>query len=143
MRHTFLYEPGVWTLSGMFWSADAQGIAVEGRTEISHGRDSWMLAGRMRVLASPPVEFVNVYTIEMPGRDALESRWASENSTLGKLKGVYTIIGPSIVSLYRSEQGGYYGTEHLRQLTPDQYEADGALFMGDRRLSSWHVTLAR
>lgn len=143
MHHTFLYEPGVWTLSGMFWSADAQGIAVEGRTEISHGKGCWMLAGRMRVLASPPAEFVNIYTIEAPGSDALESRWTSENATLGKLRGIFTIVGPAILSLYRSEQGGYYGTEHLRQLAPDQYEATGVLLMDGRRLSSWHVTLTR
>lgn len=143
MHHTFLYEPGVWTLSGMFWSADAQGLSAEGRTEISHGKDCWLLAGRMRVLASPPVEFLNVYAIEVPGPDALESRWTSENATLGKLHGVFTIAGPCILSLYRSEQGGYHGTEHLRQIAPDQYEAAGVLMMEDRRLSSWHVLLTR
>jgi hypothetical protein len=143
MRHTFLYEPGVWALSGMFWSAEAQGIAVEGRTEISHGRECWMLAGRMRVLASPPVEFVSVYTIEPPGRDELASKWSSENATLGRLHGVVAIAGPTILSLYRSEHGGYQGTEHLRQLTSDQYEAYGMLLMDDRRLSSWHLTLTR
>lgn len=143
MRHTFLYEPGVWTLSGMFWSGDAEGIAVEGRTEISHGRDCWMLAGRMRVLAAPPVEFVNVYTIETPGRDPLASKWTSENPTLGRLHGVFAVAGPAILSIYRSEQGGYQGTEHLRQITTDQYEAYGVLLMEDRRLSSWHLTLTR
>jgi len=143
MHHTFLYEPGVWMLSGMFWSAETQGIAVEGRTEISHGKECWMLAGRMRVLASPAVEFLNVYTIEVPGSDALSSRWSSENSTLGKLHGVFTVVGATILSLYRSEQGGYQGTEHLRQIAPDQYEAYGVLLMEERRLSSWHVTLTR
>jgi hypothetical protein len=143
MRHTFLYEPGIWTLSGMFWSADAEGIAVDGRTEISHGKDCWMLAGRMRVLASPPVELVNVYTAEPPRRDALASTWTSENSTLGKLRGVFACVGTCILSLYRSEQGGYYGTEHLRQITADQYEAHGVLLMDGRRLSSWQVTLTR
>jgi hypothetical protein len=143
MQHTFLYEPGVWTLSGMFWSADGQGIAVEGRTEISHGKDCWMLAGRMRVLTSPPAEFVNIYCIEVPGRDELSSKWSSENSTLGKLHGVFAVTGPTILSLYRSEQGGYQGTEHLRQITSDQYEAYGVLLMENRRLSSWHVKLAR
>jgi hypothetical protein len=143
MNHTFLYAPGVWTLTGMFWSADGQGIAVDGRTEISHGKECWMLAGRMRVLASPPAEFVSIYSIEVPGRDARASKWTSENSTLGKLHGVFTVVGPSILSLYRSQQGGYQGTECLRQITPDQYEAYGVLLMDDRRLSSWQLTLVR
>jgi len=95
MHHTFLYEPGRWTMSGMFWSADGAGMAVEGSTEISHGQHCWML------------------------------------------------VGSSILSLYRSEQGGYLGTEHLHQMTPDQYVADGVILMDDRRLSSWRVTLTR
>jgi hypothetical protein len=143
MNHTFLYEPGVWTLTGMFWSADGQGMAVDGSTEISHGPHCWLLAGRMRVLASPPAEFVNVYNIQIPGKDALASKWTSENSSLGKLHGVYTVVGPAILSLYRSEQGGYLGTEHLEQITADQYSAYGVLLMDDRRLSSWQVTLTR
>ncbi|HTV52050.1 MAG TPA: hypothetical protein VME21_12745 [Steroidobacteraceae bacterium] len=143
VNHTFIYEPGVWTLTGMFWSADGLGIAVDGRTEISHGRDCWMLAGRMRVLATPPAEFVNIYNIEIPGRGALSSKWTSENSTLGRLHGVFTVIGPSILSMYRSDHGGYQGTEHLRQISPDEYEGFGALLMDDKRLSSWQVTLRR
>jgi hypothetical protein len=129
MSHTFLFEPGVWMVTGMYWSADAQGIALEGRTEISHGRECWMLAGRMRVLASPPAEFA--------------SKWTSENSTLGRLHGVFTIVGKAILSLYRSEQGGYQGCEHLLQITADQYEGYGMLLMDDRRLSSWQVKLTR
>jgi hypothetical protein len=143
MSHTFLFEPGIWTLTGTFWSADGLGIPVDGRTEISHGADSWLLAGRMRVLTHPPAEFVNIYTIEIPGQGALASRWSSENSTLGRLHGVFTVIGPSILSMYRSERGGYQGTEYLRQMAPHQYEGFGALLMEDRRLSSWQVMLTR
>ena len=143
MNHTFLFEPGLWTLTGMFWSAEGLGIAVDGRTEISHGKDCWLLAGRMRVRASPPAEFVNIYSIQVPGPGALSSKWSSENSTLGRLHGVFTVIGPTILSIYRSERGGYQGTEHLRQINPEQYEAFGALLMEDMRLSSWQVTLTR
>ncbi len=143
MRHTFLFEPGVWALSGTFWTEDEKSIAVDGRTEISHSKECWLLAGRMRVLASPPAEFVNVYNIEVPGQDALSSKWTSENSTLGKLHGVFAVVGPAILSLYRSEQCGYHGTEHLRMISPNEYEAFGVLLMDDRRLSSWQVTLKR
>ncbi|HUK01919.1 MAG TPA: hypothetical protein VLW26_06530 [Steroidobacteraceae bacterium] len=143
MHHTFLYEPGLWTLTGTFWSGDGQGIPVEGRTEISHGTACWMLAGRMKVLASPPAEFVNIYTIEIPGKDALASRWSSDSSALGKLHGVFAIVGPTIVSLYRSEQGGYQGTECLRQVSADRYEAHALLLMEGQRLSSWQLTLTR
>lgn len=143
MKHTFLFEPGVWSATGTFWSAEGREIEAEGRTEISHSKECWMLAGRMRVLASPPVEFLSVYCIEPPQRDLRTYRWTSENSTLGKLHGVFTITGSSILSLYRSEQGAYQGTEHLTRLDDDHYEACGLLLMEDRRLSSWHLALRR
>jgi len=143
MHHTFLFEPGIWTLDGTFWSADGRSMAVVGKTEITHGPECWLLAGRMRILAAPPVDFVNVYRIEVPGRDQRAYKWSSDDSTLGKLHGVFSVVGTAILSLYRSEQGGYQGSEHLRQMAAEEYEGFGVLLMEDRRLSSWHVTLRR
>jgi hypothetical protein len=143
MAHTFLFEPGVWTLDGTFWSADGRSMAVVGHTEVSHGHECWMLAGRMRVLATPPADFVSVYRIAVPGHDGRGYKWMSDDSTLGKLHGTFTVVDSAIISMYRSEQGGYQGTEHLRQVGPDEYDAYGVLLMEDRRLSSWHVTLKR
>ena len=58
--------------------------------------------------------------------------------------GTFSIVGPSIVSLYRCEGGpGYYGTEHLMQIDPSCYEACGVLLLDGRRLSSWRVALRR
>jgi hypothetical protein len=61
MTHTFLFEPGIWTGTGTFWTEDGQATPVEGRTEITHRQDCWLLAGSLRVQSSPPVEFVTLY----------------------------------------------------------------------------------
>ncbi len=144
MTHTFLFEPGRWSGAGTFWTEDGKATNAEGRTEITHRSECWLLAGSLRVLSSPPVEFVNHYFIEPPAPDALSTQWSSENSAIGKLKGSFSIVGPSIVSLYRCEgTAGYYGTEHLLQLDPHRYEACGVLFLEGRRLSSWRVQLVR
>ena len=145
MTHTFLFEPGLWSGAGTFWTEDGKPTNAEGRTEISHRSECWLLAGSLRVLSSPPVEFVNHYFIQPPAAaDALSMKWTSENSAIGKLQGSFSIVGPSIVSLYRAEGGaGYYGTEHLLQLDPHRYEACGVLFLEGRRLSSWRVQLVR
>ena len=100
MTHTFLFEPGLWTGAGTFWTEDGKATPAEGRTEITHRQDCWLLAGSLRVLSSPPVEFVNHYSIEPPAPDAISTTWSSENSAIGKLKGSFSIVGPSIVSLY-------------------------------------------
>jgi hypothetical protein len=144
MTHTFLFEPGRWAGAGTFWTEDGKATNAEGRTEITHRAECWLLAGSLRVLSSPPVEFVNHYSIETPFPEALSMKWSSENSAIGKLKGSFSIVGPSIVSLYRCEGGaGYYGTEHLLQLDPHRYEACGVLLLEGRRLSSWRVQLVR
>jgi hypothetical protein len=97
----------------------------------------------LKVLGSPPVEFVNAYWIQLPGREGAAIRWSSENATLGKLQGTFSVIGSSILSVYRSESAGYHGADHLRRLDDDNYESTGMLLLEDRRLSSWQVLLRR
>ena len=143
MEHTFIFQPGVWKASGTFWTADGRALEAEGRSEVSHAKECWMIAGKLRVLASPPVEFVNIYCMSPPSKDAFTSKWTMENATLGKLHGFYSIVGPAIMSFYRSENGGYQGSEHLLQIDADRYDAYGMLLMEDRRLSSWRVELRR
>src|SRR5579872_4753898 len=65
MTHTFLFEPGVWTASGTFWRGDGEPMEAQGRTEITHRNDCWLLSSTLKVLGSPPVEFVNAYCIEL------------------------------------------------------------------------------
>jgi hypothetical protein len=144
MTHTFLFEPAVWTASGTFWRGDGEPIEAQGRTQITHREDCWLLAGTLRVLGSPPVEFVNAYCIEPPGgRHNTTMKWSSENPTLGKLHGTFSIIGTCIFSVYRCHDSGYHGAEHFEQLDAHGYRSAGVLFLEDRPLSSWQVTLRR
>lgn len=143
MTHTFLFQPGRWSGAGTFWTEDGKATNAEVHIEVTHRADVWLLAGSLRVLCSPPVEFVNNYSIQIPAPDALCTKWSSESSAIGRQKGTFSIVGPSIVSLYRCEGAGYYGTEHLMQLGPDRYEVCAVLFLEERRLSSWRVALTR
>jgi hypothetical protein len=143
MSHTYLFQPALWTGSGTFWCADGQPLPAECRTEVAHRTECWLLSGSLKVLGSPPVEFVNAYWIQLPGRDGAAIKWSSENATLGKLRGTFSVIGSSILSVYRSESAGYHGADHVRRLDDDSYESTGMLLLEDRRLSSWQVLLRR
>ena len=143
MTHTFLFEPGIWTASGTFWRGDGEPMQAQGRTEIAHRSDCWLLSGTLKVLGSPPVEFVNAYCIEPPGRHPAAMKWTSENATLGKLHGTFSIIGSSIVCVYTCQDSGYHGAEHLEQLDSNTYRSTGILLLEDRALSSWQMTLRR
>jgi hypothetical protein len=142
MSHTYLFQPALWSGSGTFWCADGQPLPAECRTEVAHRSECWLLSGTLKVLGSPPVEFVNAYWIEPPGRDGVALKWNSESATLGKLHGTFSVIGSSILSVYRCESG-YHGAEEHRRLDEDSYESTGVLLLEDRRLSSWQVLLRR
>lgn len=143
MSHTYLFQPALWTGAGTFWCADGQPLPAECRTEVAHRTECWLLSGTLKVLGSPPVEFVNAYWIELPGGNGAAIKWHSDNATLGKLHGTFSVIGTSILSVYHSESAGYHGADHLRRLDDDSYESTGMLLLENRRLSSWQVLLRR
>jgi hypothetical protein len=127
----------------MFWCGDGQPLPAECRTEVAHRTECWLLSGTLKVLGSPPVEFVNAYWIEPPGRDGVTLKWNSESATLGKLHGTFSVVGSAILSIYRCESTGYQGAEHYRRIDDDSYESTGVLLLEDRRLSSWQLLLKR
>ena len=144
MTHTFLFEPGVWTASGTFWRGDGEPMEAQGRTEITHRNDCWLLSSTLKVLGSPPVEFVNAYCIEPPdSRGHTGMKWMSENATFGKLQGTFSAIGTSLFCVYLCQDSGYHGAEHLEQLDSNTYRSAGILLLEDRALSSWQMTLRR
>lgn len=143
MMHTYLFEPGVWTSRGTFWRADGEPLEAQGRTEIAHHPTAWLLAGSLKVFGSPPVEFVNAYSISPPGRDGTSMKWSSDNATLGKLSGTFSIVGSSILCVYTCTASGYHGAEHMGQIDTNRYNSAGILLLNERRLFSWEVVLTR
>ena len=103
----------------------------------------WLLAGSLKVFGSPPVEFVTAYSISPPGRDGTSMKWTSENATLGKLTGTFSVVGTSILCVYTCTASGYHGAEHMGQVDSNRYNAAGILLLNERRLFSWQVTLTR
>jgi hypothetical protein len=110
---------------------------------VAHQPSIWLLSGTLKVLGSPPVEFVSAYRIQPAWRESGTMRWTSEDATLGALAGTYTVVGDSIVSVYRCDLSGYHGTEALTQLDEETYRSTGVLLLADRCLSSWHMILRR
>ena len=143
MTHTFLFEAGVWSAEGTFWRADGEALAAQGRTEITHHTECWLLSGTMKVLGSPSVEFVNAYSIATAESGSHTLKWTSENATLGKLRGTFCVVGSCIFSVYGCDSSGYHGAEHLEQLDAAHYRSSGILLLEDRLLTSWQLTLTR
>jgi len=143
MAHTFLFEPGVWNGSGTLWRADGDPLKAQGRTEIVHKPDCWVLSGTLKILGSPPTEFVHAYLIEPPRSPGESLRWTFESATFGKLAGRYAVIGSALLSVYGCEQSGYYGADHLGQINARTYRSSGMLLLKDKLMYSWELRLTR
>jgi hypothetical protein len=143
MSHTFLFEPGVWISAGTFWRTDGQALELTGRTEIAHRPECWVLSGTLRVLGSPPAEFVQAYLIKPPGHGDASLKWSFESATFGKIQGRFAAVGGSILSLYGCDASGYHGTEHLGQIDANNYRSAGMLLLKDRVMYSWETLLKR
>ena len=143
MKHTYLFEPGIWTGVGTFWREDGEPLPAECRTEIAHQDECWLICGTLKVLGAPPVEFLNACRIDPPGRKGACLKWTSENATLGKLQGTYSVLENCLLSVYRCTPSGYHGAEHYGRLDDDTYRASGVLLLEERRLSSWELLLRR
>jgi hypothetical protein len=143
MLHTFLFEPAVWIATGTFWRGDGEPLEAVGRTEIAHREQCWLLSGNLKVLGSPPVEFVHAYLIEPPAAGGGPMKWTFENETFGKLSGTYSVVDRSILSVFGTEATGFHGMEHLGQLDDDHYATVGVLLQQDKIIYSWSMRLTR
>lgn len=145
MRHSFLLEPGIWLAEGIFTDAEGVEAAATGRTEIVHAEAVWEIRGRMTVAADPPLSIENQYAVTPMPPGAATTPWRSDNPVLGALKGHFTIVGDTLISLFRSRDGRFRGTEFLIQHKADAgaYDNRGVLLKTGILLSAWRMTLTR
>jgi hypothetical protein len=102
-----------------------------------------VLSGTLKVLGSPPTEFVHAYLIRPPAPGDASIKWTFENAMFGTLQGCFSVIGDSILSVYGSEVSGYHGSEHLGRIDADHYRSAGMLLLKGRMLYSWEQMLTR
>jgi hypothetical protein len=143
MKHTFLFEPAVWSGTGTLWRADGEPLEAHARTEIAHRPECWLLSGKLKVLGSPPTEFVQAYLIEPPRAPGESLRWTFESAMFGKIQGRFAVTGSSILAVYGCEASGYYGAEHFGQLSDVSYRSAGMLLLKDKLMYSWEMLYTR
>ncbi len=143
MKHTFLFEPAVWSGDGTLWRADGEPLEAHARTEIAHRPECWLLSGKLKVLGSPPTEFVQAYLIEPPRGPGDTLKWTFESAMFGKVQGRFAAIGASILAVYGCEVTGYYGSEHFGQIDAVTYRSAGMLLLKDKLMYSWEMTHRR
>lgn len=143
MAHTFLFEPAVWVSGGTLWREDGEALETTGRVEITHRPQCWLLSGSLKVLGSPPTEFVHAYLIEKPAPGDRSFGWTFDSALFGKLQGRFAVIGSSIVSTCSCDATGCHGAEHFGQIDFGRYRSTGMLVLAGRMVYSWQMLLER
>ena len=143
MKHTFLFEPAVWSATGTLWRADGEPLEAQAHTEIAHRADCWLLSGKLKVLGSPPTEFVQAYLIEPPKPPGTSLKWTFESAMFGKLQGHFVAVATSILAVCDCEASGYHGAECFSRLDARTYRATGMMMLKGKLVYSWEMTHKR
>jgi hypothetical protein len=141
--HTYLFKAGSWRADGEYFDADGGKYPVAGVSRITHRNALWYNESEMKIFGSRDIAFSSYYEI-VPFLDSRDvTCWTSENDALGKLIGQFVLVGDVILSIYRSENAPYTGTECLLRVSDTAYRNWGTLFCGADKLSSWMMSLNR
>jgi len=144
IKHTFLFEEGLWAVSGEYAGRNGAVVPVEGSARITHSPTLWRNRGVMTLLQpSGDIEIKNDYEIAPFEEGSDFTSWRAENPALGKLNGLFVVVDDSIISTISSEDGLVSGIECLRKVSDDLYKARGFIFRGEEKLSSWAADLVR
>ena len=141
MKHTFLFTESTWAVKGTYYDEKNNPVAVTGESYVTHLKKLWFLNSNMILPGEKPVELKNDYEIAPFEKDV--TSWKSTNSSYGTLLGSFAIVDDSIISLFSSQKGDYFGTEFFTMISESEYAWKGILYSPAARISSWSVRLTR
>jgi hypothetical protein len=144
MNHTFLFKKGYWQTSGIYTDSDNITNNAEGFSNIVHNEDKWILDSSLQVSdGDNSREITNLYEITPVDEECHTASWFSVNPSVGKLNGLFAIIGDVILSTFSSEDKQYSGVECIIRIDDDNYSIRGVLLYGEKKISSWSTSLKR
>lgn len=141
--HTFLFKQGLWILDGEYYDRYRNAYSAAGQSETIHRKEIWIEDRIVKVFFEEPMAIATRYEIEPfePGKTF--TNWKAGNRILGNLKGDLFIMGDTIRSQFRSEDGRYSGCERLQMVDDGIYRSRRVLLDGDRMRSSWVMEFRR
>lgn len=145
MAHSFLLEPGRWTLQGTWLTREALPTPVKGKFLVAWKPDGCFVIATK--LSFPEGEQADI-VIQARGRITQPERqytFVLQHSLLGQVEGEGWIAPESIVQRYwgLSDKQRRTGFETLRQIGPERYHFSGGVMAGHYLTSTIEAELAR
>jgi hypothetical protein len=145
VAHSFLLEPGKWTLHGTWLTRDALPMPVKGKILVAWKQDNCFMAATK--LSFPEGAHEDI-VIQSRGRMTSQERQYSfvlQHSLLGQVEGEGWIAPESIVQRYwgLSDKQRRSGFETLRQISLERYHFSGGEMAGHYLTSTIEAELTR
>ena len=146
MPHTFLVQPGKWTLEGNWIERDSMPIAVKGRTLVGWSKDNFWFT--MVTKLTFPNSDREELTMAYKGRiDSDERRftYVADDSALGKIEGEGIIAPDSIIQRYwvMGDKRARTGFQTLYRRDNNIYSLASGLISGQNLESTMEAVLTR
>jgi hypothetical protein len=146
VAHTFLVQPGKWTLEGNWIDRDSMPIAVKGRTLVGWSKDNFWFT--MVTKLTFPNSDREELTMAYKGRiDSDERRftYVADDSGLGKIEGEGIIAPDSIIQRYwvMGDKRARTGFQTLYRRDNNTYSLASGLISGQNLESTMEAVLTR
>jgi hypothetical protein len=142
-RHTYLFKDAVWEVNGRFYDEKGEGLDVEGISRIQHKHHIWQKDSMVKDKQGGPMELYNFYEIVPPEQNEEFTRFRSQSTHMGAIKGVVMISEEDIYFKWTSEDGNYRGVDHHHMEDEHRYSTRGLMMKGVKRIASWEMKLKR
>jgi hypothetical protein len=142
-HHTFLFKDAVWEAAGLLTDRNGQEFSVEGISKIKRKSNLWLNDVMLKVPSVPSREVFNFYEILPFNEVDRYTSFQSQTPDLGKIRGQLLLCDDNIFLSFVSEDGKYSGVEHMHRVDEHHYTANGYIYFGTQRHSSWNIQLKR
>ena len=141
IQHTYLLQPGLWEITGVYFDVNNNGFPQKGQLVISHEPDLWTVEGRVTITTHETQSVNSRYDVEPLAPGASFTQWKSETGGPEPVFGLYVLVDDTIMSPWQSQSGAYWGQEVLTRVSEGEYRGRGFAFLQNEKVSAWATTL--
>ncbi|WOD40377.1 hypothetical protein RRF56_06165 [Nodosilinea sp. E11] len=141
--HSFLIEPGRWTLQGHWMERDRLPTPVKGKILIAWSRDDWFtMVMKLMLPETEPAEMALQYRGRLTSGDC-QYTFVLQHSLLGRVEGEGWVAPDSIIQRYWAlgDRQRRTGFETLYRLDNERYHLSSGIMTGHYLTSAMEATL--
>jgi hypothetical protein len=143
VKHSYLVEPGLWTLEGLFYDRDERSHRQTGELVVVHGPSLWTIESRLNISGEDTRDFDTRYDIAPLGEGATYTEWKSITGGPEPIFGLFVLIEDTIMMPWESESGTYWGQEVLARVGEGEYLSRGFGFIKREKVSAWAAKMTK